>query len=118
MPDERDRAPRRRTSTPPPYETLPGDDHGFRAARRRQPRRSPTGPQRNVFPHKVPGYAIVTLSLKKTGVPPGDVTADQMDAVADLADRYSFGELRVSHEQNLVLADVRAGRPARPVAAR
>jgi sulfite reductase (NADPH) hemoprotein beta-component len=62
---------------------------------------------RNVHPHKVPGYAAVTLSLKKTGVPPGDASADQMDAVADLADRYSFGELRVSHEQNLVLSDVR-----------
>ena len=63
--------------------------------------------KRNVQPHKVAGYAAVTLSLKKTGVPPGDATADQMDAVADLADRYSFGELRVSHEQNLILADVR-----------
>ena len=63
--------------------------------------------RRNVHPHKVAGYAAVTLSLKKTGVPPGDATADQMDAVADLADRYSFGELRVSHEQNLILADVR-----------
>ena len=62
---------------------------------------------RNVHPHKVPGYTAVTLSLKKTGVPPGDATADQMDAVADLADRYSFAELRVSHEQNLVLSDVR-----------
>jgi sulfite reductase (NADPH) hemoprotein beta-component len=63
--------------------------------------------KRNVQPHKVPGYAAVTLSLKKTGVPPGDVTSEQMDAIAELADRYSFGELRVSHEQNLVLADVR-----------
>jgi dissimilatory sulfite reductase (desulfoviridin) alpha/beta subunit len=63
--------------------------------------------KRNVQPHKVPGYAAVTLSLKKTGVPPGDVTSDQMEAIADLAERYSFGELRVSHEQNLVLADVR-----------
>jgi len=63
--------------------------------------------RRNVHRHKVPGYAAVTLSLKKTGVPPGDASADQMDAVADLADRYSFGELRVSHEQNLILADVR-----------
>ena len=63
--------------------------------------------RRNVHPHKVPGYAAVTLSLKKTGVPPGDVTAEQMDAIADLTDRYSFGELRVSHEQNLILADVR-----------
>jgi sulfite reductase (NADPH) hemoprotein beta-component len=63
--------------------------------------------KRNVHPHKMPGYAAVTLSLKKTGVPPGDVTSEQMDAIAGLADRYSFGELRVSHEQNLVLADVR-----------
>jgi sulfite reductase (NADPH) hemoprotein beta-component len=61
---------------------------------------------RNVAAHKRTGYAIVTLSLKKTGVPPGNVTAAQMDAIADLADRYSFGELRVTHEQNLVLADV------------
>ena len=63
--------------------------------------------KRNVHNHKVCGYAAVTLSLKKTGVPPGDVTSDQMEAIADLADRYSFGELRVSHEQNLILADVR-----------
>jgi sulfite reductase (NADPH) hemoprotein beta-component len=63
--------------------------------------------KRNVFPHKVPGYAAVTLSLKQTGVPPGDATSAQMDAVADLADQHSFGELRVSHEQNLILADVR-----------
>jgi sulfite reductase (NADPH) hemoprotein beta-component len=63
--------------------------------------------KRNVHAHKVPGYAAVTLSLKKTGVPPGDVTSDQMDAIAGLAERYSFGELRVSHEQNLILADVR-----------
>jgi sulfite reductase (NADPH) hemoprotein beta-component len=63
--------------------------------------------KRNVHGHKVAGYAAVTLSLKKTGVAPGDVSAEQMEAVADLADRYSFGELRVSHEQNLILADVR-----------
>ncbi|MSQ53241.1 MAG: nitrite/sulfite reductase [Betaproteobacteria bacterium] len=61
---------------------------------------------RDVHPHKVPGYAAVTLSLKPTGVPPGDATSAQLDAVADLSDRYSFGELRVSHEQNLILADV------------
>jgi len=65
---------------------------------------------RNVHPHKQPGYAAVTLSLKKTGVPPGDVTDAQMEAIADIADRYSFGELRVTHEQNLVLADVRQDR--------
>ncbi|MEW6687817.1 MAG: nitrite/sulfite reductase [Pseudomonadota bacterium] len=63
--------------------------------------------RRNVHPHKRPGYAAVTVSLKKTGVPPGDVSAGQMERLAELADHYSFGELRVTHEQNLVLADVR-----------
>lgn len=60
----------------------------------------------SVAPHKEPGYAIVTLSLKPVGGPPGDATADQMDAVADLADQYSFGEIRVGHEQNLALPHV------------
>jgi sulfite reductase (NADPH) hemoprotein beta-component len=64
---------------------------------------------RNVAPHRIAGYAAVTVSLKKTGVAPGDVSADQMDAIADLAERYSFGEIRVTHEQNLVLAHVRRG---------
>ena len=61
---------------------------------------------RNVHAHKATGYTAVTLSLKRPGVPPGDVSAGQMDAIAELADRYSFGELRVTHEQNLVLPDV------------
>ena len=63
--------------------------------------------KRNVHAHRVPGYRAVTLSLKPTGVAPGDASAEQMDMVAELADRYSFGELRVSHEQNLILADVK-----------
>ncbi|MDF2445567.1 MAG: sir 3 [Moraxellaceae bacterium] len=63
--------------------------------------------QRNTHAHKKPGYRIVTLSLKKTGIAPGDVTDAQMEAIADLADHYSFGELRTTHEQNIVLADVR-----------
>ncbi len=86
--------------TRPPYEALepvcPLAGPGFAAWARR-----------NVHPHKIRGYAAVTLSLKRTGVPPGDVTSDQMEAIADLAERYAFGELRVSHEQNLILADVR-----------
>ncbi|HTR60016.1 MAG TPA: nitrite/sulfite reductase [Casimicrobiaceae bacterium] len=90
----------------PPYAALHGDDTGFRAAVADN-RSFGNWVKRNVFAHKVPGYAAVTLSLKKTGVPPGDVTSDQMDAIAALADRYSFGELRVSHEQNLIFADVR-----------
>jgi sulfite reductase (NADPH) hemoprotein beta-component len=60
----------------------------------------------NVTGHKVPGYKAVTLSLKRAGQSPGDVTAEQMHQIADLADEYSFGELRVTHEQNLVLSDV------------
>jgi sulfite reductase (NADPH) hemoprotein beta-component len=56
--------------------------------------------------HKVPGYAIVTLSLKPEGGTPGDCTAAQLDKLADLADRYSFGEVRVGHEQNLALPHV------------
>ncbi len=63
--------------------------------------------KRNTHPHKRAGYRSVTLSIKETGEAPGDVTDRQMDAIADLADRYSFGEARVSHEQNMILADVR-----------
>ncbi len=62
---------------------------------------------RNSVPcHKQPGYAIVTISLKPIGAPPGDATADQMDLIADLADRYGFREIRVGHEQNLCLPNV------------
>ena len=66
--------------------------------------------ERNVVAHKKPGYAAVTLSLKSTGVAPGDVTDKQLDTIADLADRYSFGEVRNSHEQNMILADVEQSR--------
>jgi sulfite reductase (NADPH) hemoprotein beta-component len=62
---------------------------------------------RNTHTHKQPGYAIVTISLKPIGGIPGDASADQMDAVADLAEKYSFDEVRVTHEQNLVLPHVR-----------
>lgn len=62
---------------------------------------------RNVRAHKVNGYCAVFLSLKPTGVAPGDVTDSQLEAIAELADRYSFGEARVTHQQNVVLADVR-----------
>jgi sulfite reductase (NADPH) hemoprotein beta-component len=59
--------------------------------------------ERNTHAHKVPGYRAVTLSLKRSGQAPGDATDVQMELAADLADRYSFGEARVSHDQNLVL---------------
>jgi len=63
--------------------------------------------KRNVHPHKILGYAAVTVSLKAPDFPPGDMTAEQMEAIADLADTHSFGELRMTHEQNLILPDVR-----------
>lgn len=66
--------------------------------------------QQNVNAHKVPGYSIVTVCFKETGVAPGDVTDAQLEKLADLADEYSFGEVRVSHDQNIVLADVRQDR--------
>jgi sulfite reductase (NADPH) hemoprotein beta-component len=90
----------------PVYERISGDDPGYKSDLADN-RAFSNWAQRNVHRHKVAGYAIVTLSLKKTGVPPGDVTSDQMDAIADLADHYSFGELTVSHEQNLIFSDVR-----------
>ncbi len=62
--------------------------------------------ENNVAPHKVSGYAVVTLSTKVTGIPPGDVTDRQMEDVADWADDYGFGEIRIAHEQNFVLPDV------------
>src|SRR5207253_6454507 len=63
---------------------------------------------RSVRAHKVPGYAAVTLSTKPgPASPPGDAADAQIDLVADLADRYGYGELRVAHEQNLVLPDVK-----------
>lgn len=64
----------------------------------------------NVHAHKVPGYRAVTLSLKLTGVAPGDVTDTQLERIAELADGYSFGEARTTHNQNIVLADVPAAK--------
>ncbi|MBB3223131.1 nitrite/sulfite reductase [Pseudoduganella umbonata] len=89
---------------PHPYEALPAIDP---RAGHEDNKAFANWLNRNVKAHKQPGYAAVILSLKKTGVPPGDATAEQMDFMADLADRYSFGELRVTHEQNIVLADVK-----------
>jgi sulfite reductase (NADPH) hemoprotein beta-component len=92
--------------TPPAYETLPAVCAALEAALSGNKDFSLWYKQ-NVTTHKIPGYAIVNLSLKKPGLPPGDATSAQMRAVADLSDRYSFGQIRVTHEQNLVLADVR-----------
>jgi sulfite reductase (NADPH) hemoprotein beta-component len=61
---------------------------------------------RNTRPHKVAGYRVAFVSLKPPGIAPGDITTDQMYAVADMADKYSFGEIRSTHDQNLLFADV------------
>ena len=90
----------------PAYDALADVDAGYERARHDHPAFD-RWVRLNVTAHKVPGYAAVTLSLKPIGKAPGDATDAQIDAVADLADRYSFGEIRVSHEQNLILADVR-----------
>jgi sulfite reductase (NADPH) hemoprotein beta-component len=90
----------------PAYESLPAVSAAFEHAQTEQ-KGFANWVKRNVFRHKKPGYAAVTLSLKKTGIAPGDATDAQLEAVADLADEYSFGEVRVSHEQNLILADVK-----------
>lgn len=89
----------------PAYETLPADDL-CHLSHLRDDKAFARWVERNVHPHKVPGYACVTLSLKRPGTAPGDASSAQMDAAAELAERFSFGELRVSHEQNLILADV------------
>jgi sulfite reductase (NADPH) hemoprotein beta-component len=90
----------------PVFAELPAHSAGFQAAQAGNPEFA-RWVKSNVAAHKVPGYAIATISLKPIGGIPGDATDAQMDSVADLADRYSFGEIRVSHEQNLVLAHVR-----------
>ncbi len=76
------------------------------AEARRSDRRFAAWLDNSAANHKMPGYAIVTLSLKPEGGTPGDCTAEQMDSIADLADRYSYGEIRVGHEQNMVLPHV------------
>jgi sulfite reductase (NADPH) hemoprotein beta-component len=87
--------------SPPAYLELPNiaPDAGKEAAFRAWYRY-------NTAAHKIPGYRAVFVSLKKPGVPPGDATDAQMDLIADLAERFSFGEIRVTHTQNLLLADV------------
>jgi len=93
----------------PAYKTLEDQDEALRQLDAEHPGFA-RWRERNVVAHKKPGYAAVTLSLKSTGVAPGDVTDKQLDMIADLADRYSFGEGRNSHEQNMILADVEQSR--------
>jgi len=92
--------------TLPDYENLDDEDAGF-VQKLEAEHGFANWVKRNVREHKQPGYRSVTLSLKPTGIPPGDITAEQFDKIADLADRFSFGEVRNTHEQNIVLSDVR-----------
>jgi sulfite reductase (NADPH) hemoprotein beta-component len=97
----------------PSFETAPGPAAGAGAAGEGASASPPLAGyerwlQRNVGAHRRPGLRAVTLSLKRAGLPPGDVTAEQMERAAALAERYSAGELRVSHEQNLLLPWVHA----------
>ncbi|MCW3480435.1 nitrite/sulfite reductase [Neisseriaceae bacterium JH1-16] len=92
--------------TAPAYEALEANPAEFTAKLAEQPAFA-RWVERNTRAHRQPGYRSVVLSLKKTGVPPGDATDAQMDAVADWADRFGFGEIRVAHEQNLILPDVK-----------
>jgi sulfite reductase (NADPH) hemoprotein beta-component len=86
---------------PPAYEKLPVRSIAF------ENRAFATWASVNLFTHKVPGYAAATISLKAIGEAPGDITSDQMRAVADLAERYSLDELRITHAQNIVLPYVK-----------
>lgn len=91
---------------PPPYAADAAEDHSFETYLATD-KAFATWVRYNVAGHKVPGYRAVFISLKAHRVPPGDMTHQQMDAVAELADRYSFGQIRSTHDQNLLLADVR-----------
>ncbi|MBS0408556.1 MAG: nitrite/sulfite reductase [Proteobacteria bacterium] len=105
LPDE-ELARIRAAFAPQGFETLPPVSAAFQSAKAND-RAFARFARHNVKPHKVPGYAIVDVSLKAPGETPGDCSADQMDVVADLAERFSHDEVRVSYEQNLILPHVK-----------
>ncbi len=92
--------------TPPAYDLDAASDTSFEAHKAAN-KAFATWVDHNTAAHKVPGYKAVFLSLKAPDSPPGDMTDVQLDAVADLSDQYSFGEVRVTHRQNLILADIK-----------
>ncbi len=98
---------------PPPYESLPPSAAALEALALGSDRDLGNWVKNNVLAHKVPGYSAVVVSVKTPGVPPGDVTDTQLDAIAELADRYSFGRIVVTHTQNLVLSNVKTSELAR-----
>lgn len=91
---------------PPNYENLPAQSDSFEAAKENDTEFN-HWVKTNLVPHKTPGYGIVNISLKPIGGIPGDATDAQMDVIADLAERYAADEVRVTHEQNLVLPHVK-----------
>jgi sulfite reductase (NADPH) hemoprotein beta-component len=91
---------------PKAFEVLPARSQALEQARGATPAFARFA-RNNLKPHKVPGYGIVEVSLKAIGETPGDMTSDQMEAVADLAERYGQGDIRVTHEQNVVLPHVK-----------
>jgi len=91
---------------PPAYDPEARYDSSF-AERQTSDKAFASWVKRNTRAHKVPGYRVVFVSLKAPGVPPGDITDTQMDAVAELADQFSGGMIRSAHDQNLILADVK-----------
>ena len=90
----------------PNYENLPAQSDSFEAAKENDTEFN-HWVKTNLVPHKTPGYGIVNISLKPIGGIPGDATDAQMDVIADLAERYAADEVRVTHEQNLVLPHVK-----------
>jgi sulfite reductase (NADPH) hemoprotein beta-component len=95
---------------PPPYKTLPSADAALQKAKLGSDRPYAHWLDNNVVPHKRPGYSIVILSLKKPGIPPGDISDTQLDQVADLCEQFGFGQVVATHTQNLVLPDVESSR--------
>jgi sulfite reductase (NADPH) hemoprotein beta-component len=93
---------------PKSFETLPAQSEAFEQARAAKPAFA-RFVRNNLKPHKVPGYGIVEVSLKAIGETPGDISSEQMEAVADLAERYGQDDIRVTHEQNLILPHVKLG---------
>ena len=104
--EEMDRV--KKAFTTPDHKDLPAENADFEA-KKAENTVFANWVNRNVHAHKKSGYAIVTLTLKETGIAPGDATDEQMDRMADMAERYSFDEMRVSHHQNIILADVEQG---------
>ena len=92
--------------TEPDYDPDAVNDTSFESAKESNKAFS-NWARRNLFPHKIPGYKAVIISLKAPDIAPGDATAEQMDFIAELADQYSYGEIVVTHDQNLVLSNVK-----------